>query len=133
MNETLKKVQEFVESLENSNDGKSYVALDPYNNEGNTSGGNGIYCQNPINHDQCYNTVSCNGVTNFSNCRNTMNCDVTNGIKCTNTRTCDGSNDRHCSNSSVCQGPNSMLCTGGTSSGGSNDGNSIGFPGFEFM
>ncbi len=131
MTEKLKKVQEFVESLESSSDFESCVVLKPYNDDESTIGGNGI-CPNTRNHDTCSNTSSCNGAVNDGHCTNSETCTTTNGTGCGNSKNCDGKNDNHCSNPQVCLGSNTTYCTGG-SSGGTNNANSIGFPGFGFM
>lgn len=131
MTEKLKKVQEFVESLESSSDFESCVVLNPSNDDGNTMGGNGT-CPGSKNKDTCHNTSFCNESINDGHCTNFEACDTTNGTGCANSQNCNGSNDNHCSNPKVCLGSNSTYCTAG-SSGGSNNGNSIGFPGFGFM
>ena len=106
MTEKLKKVQEFVESLESSSDFESCVVLKPYNDAGNATGGNGGDCQETTNGGSCINTKSCDNSQNGLNCQNKGSCAAS-------------SNDGK--------------CTAGTSSGGTNNGNSIGFPGFGFM
>lgn len=127
MTEKLKKVQEFVESLENSSDFESCVVLNSSYDDGNAMGGNGT-CSGK-NLDKCVNSISCTKSENSLSCSNSNYCEGTNAT-CNNTKNCPTENSS-CTNNDTCRGSNNN-CTAGNS-GGSNNGNSIGFPGFGFM
>ncbi len=78
MNETLKKVQEFVESLEQDcNDSMLVTVFNPSDESyGGLENGSCLYSENS---KDCYNKIDCS--------------DSNNGYNCSNPETCDGANN----------------------------------------